>query len=1019
MPPKRASTTDNDEFESRKRERQSEVVSKIQDLDGEGAMAYLETICRRWKLVDHHAADLTFQDAIELAFSNFGMDLSSDIISGDMASFGLKSLDENIHDHEMELISLYHKLREHKMLDDPNVLRKCTTCLEQVYYSKRTVLNAFQSKLSVHQLQSTTLEDGKNPFDIDKELDARLGSWSLRFRWINDDTVPVQKLLLHMLDRAMEKRYRRQGDWCFEPIIVNGHDTHAWRAVTTIEQWMYTETAKETNWEQWQWLTAAGGTPRTVKEYLSKCCDYSFPELKKDRSTFAFLNGVYRARENKFYPHESSTLANSIAACKFFELEFPADYIQLKPEEIPTPNLDTIMDFQEWSSDVKKWMYILLGRLLYDLNDLDAWQVIPFCKGLASSGKCFAAGTEVLMYDGAVKKVEDIVPGDLVMGDDSTSRKVLDLARGTEELYKISTKKFGSMMVTKEHVLCLKYRKQVFRERYVDWWDGFSFKYKQISDPDELQAYLEDKDQCIEMTVEQYLNTPASHKKNLRMYHVGRLEFPEPATPLFHPYAIGAWLGDGHTNGSRFTNFSQEVVDTLNEIGTEYGMCVGDTSAIGTFGYNQIQGRDKFKNSFLQALRAYNLINNKHIPQLLLTASSNDRLELLAGLLDTDGYRGPSDLNGYEITQKVEAVATGITFLAMSLGFGTTKKAVQKSWWYQGQKKTSMYHKVTIFGDGIEDIPCRIPKKQAVPGKRQTNALVYGFTVTPVPGPQSYFGFQTDGNQRFCLADGTVTHNSTVTLKVAKQFYDDIDCGNMSNNIETKFGLSQFHDKLLFVAPEIKSDLKIEQAEFQSIVSGEDITINIKGVTAISKTWNTPGILAGNEVPSWCDNSGSIQRRIILFDFPRQVTNGDMRLGDKLAAEIPAILLKCNAMYLEAVSKWSSTNIWTVLPKYFIHTRDEMAQATNVLEAFLCSESVIMKEGAFCSMDDFKTALKTFAQQNNFAVKRFNWEFFRGPMDKFHITRAREQRVYQGKKVTREYLDGVDLASFQEENVMG
>lgn len=378
---------DNDEFELRKRERQSQVVSKIQDLDADGAMAYLETICRRWKLVDHHAADLTFQDAIELAFSNFGMDLSADIINGDTASFGLKSLDENIHDHEMELISLYHKLREHKLLEDPNVLIKCTTCLEQVYYSKRTVLNAFQSKLSVHQLQSTTLADGTNPFDIDKELDARLGSWSLRFRWINDDTVPVQKLLLHMLDRAMEKRYRRQGDWCFEPIIVNGHDTHAWRAVMTIEQWMYTETAKETNWEQWQWLTAAGGTPRTVKEYLSKCCDYSFPELKKDRSTFSFLNGVYRARENKFYPHDSSTLANSIASCKFFELEFPEEYIQLNPVNIPTPNLDTIMNFQEWSPEVKKWMYILLGRLLYDLNDLDAWQVIPFCKGLASSGK--------------------------------------------------------------------------------------------------------------------------------------------------------------------------------------------------------------------------------------------------------------------------------------------------------------------------------------------------------------------------------------------------------------------------------------------------------------------------------------------------------------------------------------------------------------------------------------------------------------------------------------------------------
>jgi phage/plasmid-associated DNA primase len=184
--------------------------------------------------------------------------------------------------------------------------------------------------------------------------------------------------------------------------------------------------------------------------------------------------------------------------------------------------------------------------------------------------------------------------------------------------------------------------------------------------------------------------------------------------------------------------------------------------------------------------------------------------------------------------------------------------------------------------------------------------------------------------------------------------------------------LSQFHDKLLFVAPEIKSDLKIEQAEFQSIVSGEDITINVKNRTAFSKVWKVPGALAGNEVPSWCDNSGSIARRIVLFDFSKSVTNGDMRLADKLASELPSILMKCNRLYLDAVSKWSTTNIWTVLPKYFLHTRDEMAQSTNVLEAFLSSEDVIVQDGAFCSLDDFKSALKVFATQNNYAVKRFS-----------------------------------------------
>jgi hypothetical protein len=386
MSAKRKVAIDNDEFETRKRERQAAVMTKVQDLTQQQTQDYLDQICRRWKL-DQHGHDASFQDAIELAFTNFGVDPSLDIQTGDVGSFGLRALDEKIHDHEMELIALYHKLREHKLLENPETLRRTTTCLEQVYYAKRTVLNAFQSKLSVHQLQTTLLDDGANPFALDGELDARLGSWSLRFRWISDDTVPVQKLLLHMLDRAMEKRYRRQGDRCFEPVIINGHDTHAWRSVMTIREWIYNETKKETNWEQWHWLTSNASTPRAVREYLENCCDYSFPELRKDRSTFAFLNGVYRAKTNTFYPHENSSLSKEIAACKFFDVEFPADFVTSAVDAIPTPNLDVIMDFQGWEPAVKRWMYILLGRLLYDLGELDTWQVIPFCKGLASSGE--------------------------------------------------------------------------------------------------------------------------------------------------------------------------------------------------------------------------------------------------------------------------------------------------------------------------------------------------------------------------------------------------------------------------------------------------------------------------------------------------------------------------------------------------------------------------------------------------------------------------------------------------------
>ena len=80
----------------------------------------------------------------------------------------------------------------------------------------------------------------------------------------------------------------------------------------------------------------------------------------------------------------------------------------------------------------------------------------------------------------------------------------------------------------------------------------------------------------------------------------------------------------------------------------------------------------------------------------------------------------------------------------------------------------------------------------------------------------------------------------------------------LSNNVEKKFGLSSIHDALMFIAPEIKGDLQLEQAEFQSIVSGEEVSIAVKCETAKNFVWKVPGILGGNEVPQWKDKSGSI-----------------------------------------------------------------------------------------------------------------------------------------------------------------
>jgi superfamily II DNA or RNA helicase len=72
-------------------------------------------------------------------------------------------------------------------------------------------------------------------------------------------------------------------------------------------------------------------------------------------------------------------------------------------------------------------------------------------------GKCLAFNTPVLMYDGCIKPVQDVIVGDLLMGDDSTPRRVLSLARGRERMYNISSIHGDRYTVNESHILSLKY----------------------------------------------------------------------------------------------------------------------------------------------------------------------------------------------------------------------------------------------------------------------------------------------------------------------------------------------------------------------------------------------------------------------------------------------------------------------------------------------------------------------------------------------------------------------------------
>src|SRR6476620_6526132 len=91
--------------------------------------------------------------------------------------------------------------------------------------------------------------------------------------------------------------------------------------------------------------------------------------------------------------------------------------------------------------------------------------------------------TPILMYDGSIKKIQDIKTGDVVMGDDSTSRKVLSTTTGKDIMYDIIHVKGDKYTVSSDHILSIKYsnkkhlKERVSRKSYqVIWFNNIKIK---------------------------------------------------------------------------------------------------------------------------------------------------------------------------------------------------------------------------------------------------------------------------------------------------------------------------------------------------------------------------------------------------------------------------------------------------------------------------------------------------------------------------------------------------------------
>ena len=242
------------------------------------------------------------------------------------------------------------------------------------------------------------------------------------------------------------------------------------------------------------------------------------------------------------------------------------------------------------------------------------------------------------------------------------------------------------------------------------------------------------------------------------------------------------------------------------------------------------------------------------------------------------------------------------------------------------------------------------------------------------------------------------TGKSTIT-NIVRMFYDSEDVGIMGNNFSKTFGLADIYDKFAFIAPEIKKDWGIDQAEFQEIVSGGKLNVNIKHQKSERVEWTAPGMLGGNENPGFVDNASSIQRRVVVTRFDKKVMDGDPTLARKLENEIGCIIKQCNMYYLHYVNQYKNKDIWTWIPDYFLQTQKMMAAASNALHAFLDSDILVFDASEYIPMDEFFKLFNLYCQENNFTKPKLNVDFYRSPFNKYKIEVV--------EKCSKQYPQGV------------
>ena len=352
------------------------VKERIKNADDEEIMEYFNTLCEKWTVGN---------DIITCACQNLNI---SDIKIIDM---GILQMEFEKAMYEVTMV--YSKFKS--TVDDFDEYKsKWDRMYESIFYSERLIRD-------IYLLNKTNDPDNNSLSNEDPDI-------LFKYSRFTDDSkkTPYQCLLLYLLELFSEEGFTRCGGNLYKPLIKYSNNTHSWYKCCSIKEYIYQKTDHKINFNQWKNATSSGGSNvKNAENYFNEFIGPELPELVKDRHLFSFKNGNYITKYNispsgekpkyvdVFVPYgtEHPYINHYSVACKYHDTDF-IDFDTSHDtwfDDIMShcPTFKSVLDYQEFTPEIQEWLCTFIGRMCFELGELDNWQVLFYLLGQAGAGK--------------------------------------------------------------------------------------------------------------------------------------------------------------------------------------------------------------------------------------------------------------------------------------------------------------------------------------------------------------------------------------------------------------------------------------------------------------------------------------------------------------------------------------------------------------------------------------------------------------------------------------------------------